>query len=127
MTIVRSLLPRTAAESVLLTVTVGNAALGGVAARIAELTDLEGGDPVDGAGDESSRTFDLGVGSGLGGKVVLCVATVANVAGVASSATVTWAFENARTLLNDAEYSETETLEFDGNVAESVAQFRFVG
>ncbi len=125
MTIVESLMPLNAADPVVLTVTIGNAALGGVAVSIADPTNLQGGDPVQGTGDESSKTFPLGEGSGLSGKVVLCVATVANVAGVASSATLTWAIENARTLLDPAEYSETETVEFDNSAAESVAQFRF--
>ncbi len=125
MSIVEDLRPLDAAQPVKLTVTIGNAALGGVAVSIADPNDLQNGDPVEGTGNESSKTFHLGVGSGLSGKVIFCLTNVANPAGVATSATLTWAFENAGTLFGPAEYSETEPVEFDNTVAESIAQFQF--
>ena len=66
MAIVKSLMPLNAAGPVVLTVTTGNAARSGVAVAIADdPKDLEGGDPVEGVGDESSKTFARTIPRGI--------------------------------------------------------------
>lgn len=125
MTLVESLLPINPNGPVHLTVTIGNAGLGGVSVSVGVSDDQAGGTVVDGAGDESSRTFELGVGSALAGKVVLCVAAVASVSGISAPPVITWSVSNARTLLEPAEYSHDMPVPLQDGAAEMVAQLRF--